>query len=123
MSKTKERSPLWGCLGLTSLSLFFVCSRFSKSQKRASGLLSDVSQSIFSALAPPVSSANVAPAHVPAAQSLLDEEDDAGSTALGRALLPDVVAVSGRPACAETEAHPPSSIADENEEDEEGWNW
>jgi hypothetical protein len=114
--------PCVGALGLTSLSLFFVCSRFSKSQKRASGLLSDVSQSIFSALAPPVSSANVAPAHMPAAQSLLDEEDDAGSTALGRALLPDVVAASGRPACAETERHPPS-MADENEEDEEGWNW
>lgn len=67
-----------------------------------------------------MSSANVAPACVPAAQSLLDEEDDAGSTALGRALLPDVVAASGRPACVETQ---PPSTADENEEDEEGWNW
>lgn len=74
-----------------------------------------MSQSIISALAP-VSSANVAPVSASAAQSLLDEEDHAGSTALGRAMLPDVV----RPAS--TETHPPS-IADEKEDEDEGWNW
>jgi hypothetical protein len=76
-----------------------------------------VSQSIFSALAP-ASSTSAAPVCAPAAQSLLDEEDDAGSTALGRAMLPDVVGVSGRPASPQA----PASIADEKEE-EEGWNW
>ena len=78
-------------------------------------LLSDVSQSIISALAP-VSSANVAPVSASAAQSLLDEVDDAGSTALGLAMQPDVV----RPASAET--HTPS-IADERVDEDEGWNW
>lgn len=78
-------------------------------------LLSDVSQSIISALAP-ASSANVAPVSASAAQSLLDEEDDAGSTALGRAMLPDVV----RPASTQTQS---PSIADEKEDEDEGWNW
>jgi hypothetical protein len=90
--------------------------RFSKSQQRASLIFSDVSQSIFSALAP-ASTANEAPACAPLAQSLLDEEDDAaGSTALGRAMLPDVVAVSGR-------AGSPQTSTMEEKDEEESWNW
>lgn len=86
---------------------------FSKSQKRASVLLSDVSQSIFSALTPG-STANLIPTSAPPSQSLIDEDDDAGSTALGRALLPDVVSVSGQGA--------PSTPGSKEEEDED-WNW
>lgn len=96
---------------------FVLClSRFSKSQKRASLILSDVSQSIFSALAP-ASTANVAPACAPPAQSLLDEEDDTGSTALGGVMLPDVVAVSGR------STSPQTSTREEKDEEDESWNW
>jgi hypothetical protein len=87
---------------------------FCRGQKRASLILSDVSQSIFSALAP-VSAASVAPACAPPAQSLLDEDDDTGSTALGRALLPDIV--SGPP------TSPQMSTREEKEEEEESWNW
>ena len=110
MSGTKR---MW-CLGLTS-PLFFVCFRFSKSQQRASLIFSDVSQSIFSALAP-ASTANVVPACAPPARSLLDEEDDAGSTALGRAMLPDVVAIS-------EQSIPPQRPTREEKEEEESWNW
>ncbi|SRR5258707_1425263 len=103
------------------MSPFVLClSRFSKGQKRASLILSDVSQSIFSALAP-VSSGSIVPACAPPAQSLLDEEDDTGSTALGRPMLPEVVAVSvsGRSASVER-----STGEEKDEEDEdEGWNW
>jgi hypothetical protein len=96
---------------------FVLClSRFCRGQKRASLILSDVSQSIFSALAP-ASTANIAPACAPPAQSLLDEEDDAGSTALGRAMSPDVVGVSG------LSASPQTSTREEKEEEEESWNW
>ena len=90
-------------------------SRFCRGQKRASLILSDVSQSIFSALAP-ASTANIAPACAPPVLSLLDEEDDAGSTALGRAMQPDVVGVSG------ISASPQTSTREEKEEDE-SWNW
>jgi len=76
-------------------------------------LLSDVSQSIFSALTPG-STANLIPASAPLTQSLIDEDDDAESTALGRALLPDVVSVAGRAA--------PSTPGSKEEEDED-WNW
>jgi len=76
-------------------------------------LLSDVSQSIFSALTPG-STANLIPTSAPPSQSLIDEDDDAGSTALGRALLPDVVSVSGQGA--------PSTPGSKEEEDED-WNW
>jgi hypothetical protein len=93
-------------------------SRFSKGQKRASLIFSDVSQSIFSALAP-VSSGSVVPACAPPAQSLLDEDDDTGSTALGCAMVPEVVAVSERSASVER------WTGEEKEwtESEEGWNW
>ena len=94
-------------------------SRFSKSQKRASLLLSDVSQSLFSALTPG-STVNLIPASAPPTQSLIDEDDDAGSTALGRALLPDIVSVSGLGAPSETLA--PSTPGSKDEEDED-WNW
>jgi hypothetical protein len=97
------------------VSLVLCLSRFSKSQKRASLIISDVSQSIFSALAP-ASTAIVGPACAPPVQSLLDEEDDAGSTALGHAILPDIVAVSGLP------ASPQTSTREERGE-EENWNW
>lgn len=90
---------------------------FSKSQKRASLIFSDVSQSIFSALTP-ASTVNVAPACAPPAQSLLDEEDDAGSTALGRALLPDIVAISEPPTSLQT-----STREGKDEEEDESWNW
>ena len=99
---------------------FVLClSRFSKGQRRATLILSDVSHSLFSALAP-ASTANV-PASAPPAQSLLDEEDDAGNTALGRVMLPDVVAVPGQ------SGSPQTPTVDEKEEDgedeEESWNW
>jgi hypothetical protein len=100
----------------TDVSLVLCLSRFSRGQKRASLILSDVSQSIFSALAPPPT-ANIAPAYAPPAQSLLDEEDDAGSTALGRAMQPDVVGVSG------LSATPQTSRREEKEEEDESWNW
>ncbi|KAH9990991.1 hypothetical protein BJV74DRAFT_884971 [Russula compacta] len=87
---------------------------FAKGQKRASVLLSDVSQSIFSALAP-ASSASTVPVSAPPTASLIDEDDDeSGSTALGRAMLPDVVAVSARPE---------PSTPETKDEDEEDWNW
>ena len=111
MSLKNERAPLSGCLGLI-VSFVLCLFRFSKSQKRASLILSDVSQSIFSALAP-ASTANMVPAFAPASRSLLDEEDD-GSTALGRAMVPDVVAVSGQSASPQTST---------GEKDEESWNW
>ena len=96
---------------------FVLClSRFSKSQIRASLILSDVSQSIFSALAP-ASATNVSPACAPPVQSLLDEEDDAGSTALGSAMLPDVVGISGR------SASPQTPMREEKEDEDENWNW
>lgn len=99
------------------VSLVLCLSRFCRGQKRASLILSDVSQSIFSALAP-ASTANIAPACAPPAQSLLDEEDDdAGSTALGRAMLPDVVGVSG------LSASPQTPTREENEDEDESWNW
>ena len=79
-------------------------------------LLSDVSQSIFSVLAPG-STANLAPASAPPTQSLIDEDDDTGSTALGSALLPDVVAVPAPVVPSKT--LPPSTP----EEDDEDWNW
>ncbi|KAI0292884.1 hypothetical protein BC826DRAFT_1105288 [Russula brevipes] len=91
---------------------------FSKSQKRASVLFSDVSQSIFSALVP-ASSANPTPASAPPAQSLIDEDDDAGSTALGHAIMPDVVALSARPAPSGT----PPPTPETKEEEDEDWNW
>lgn len=105
---------------LCSFFCVFVCKRrFSKSQKRASVLLSDVSQSIFSALAP-ASTANLAPASAPPTQSLIDEDDDTGSTALGSALLPDVVAAPtpGVP----SKTLPPSTPESKEDEDED-WNW
>lgn len=82
-------------------------------------LFSDVSQSIFSVITPG-STANVTPASAPPTQSLIDEDDDAGSTALGRALLPDVVSVSGLAVPSETLA--PSTPESKDEEDED-WNW
>jgi hypothetical protein len=102
-----------------SFVLSFVKRRFSKSQKRASGLLSDVSQSIFSALAPG-STANLVPASAPPPQSLIDEDDDAGSTALGSALLPDVVVASP---LATPSKMLPLSTPEAKEEDDEDWNW
>jgi len=82
-------------------------------------LLSDVSQTLFSALTPG-STVNLIPASAPPTQSLIDDDDDAGSTALGRALLPDVVSVSGLSAPSETLA--PSTPGSKDEEDED-WNW
>ncbi len=95
------------------LFVFSFVSRFSKSQKRASVLLSDVSQSIFSALAP---------ASAPPTPSLIDEDDDAGSTALGSALLPDVVSVSARAGPPQAPAPPTPESIPKDEEDED-WNW
>jgi len=93
---------------------------FSKGQKRASVLLSDVSHSILSALAP-ASPVNSGPASAPPTQSLIDEDDDAGSTALGSAILPDVVvAASTRAASSKTLPPPTPEVKEEEEED---WNW
>lgn len=115
MSRTKRMcSPVWAPRADVA---FVLClSRFTKSQNRASLILSDVSQSIFSALAP-ASTPNVTPACAPPAQSLLDEEDDTGSTALGRVMLPDIVAVSGR------STSPQTSTREEKDEEDESWNW
>jgi len=93
---------------------------FSKGQKRASVLLSDVSQSIFSALAPG-SSVNSGPGSAALTQSLIDEDDDTGSTALGSVILPDVVvSVSTRAVASKA---PPSPTPEVKEEEEEDWNW
>ena len=96
--------------------------RFSKSQKRASVLFSEVSQSIYSALATP---ASPAPPSVPKAvlstspiPSLIDEDDEAGSTILGHAIEPDKV-VSKRPA----PSKPLSRLETKDDEDDEDWNW
>lgn len=100
----------------------FVLFRFSKSQKRASVLFSEVSQSIFSALVPasPVSSTPKAVLPTTPMQSLIDEDDEAGSTVLGHAILPDPV--SRRPAPSKPQ---PLSRPEENkdDEDDEDWNW
>ena len=85
-------------------------------------LLSDVSQSIFSALAP-ASTANLAPASAPPTQSLIDEDDDTGSTALGNALLPDVVAVAAPVVPSKIPKTLPPSPPESKEEDDEDWNW
>ncbi|KAI9511677.1 hypothetical protein F5148DRAFT_267160 [Russula earlei] len=92
---------------------------FSKSHKRASVLLSDVSQSIFSALAP-AASVNTAPASAPPTRSLIDEDDEDGNTALGHAMLPDVITVSARPAPQTALASSTERIKDEDDDD---WNW
>ena len=95
-------------------------SRFSKSQKRASVLFSEVSQSIFSALAPTSPATPSAPNAVLPVPSLIDEDDDAaGSTILGHAILPDKVAVSRRP----THSKPLSRRETKDDEDDEDWNW
>lgn len=83
-------------------------------------LLSGVSQSIFSALTLEPT-ANLIPTSAPPTQSLIDEDDDAGCTALGRALLPDVVSVSGGGAPSETPA--PSTPGSKEEKEEESWDW
>ncbi len=102
----------------------FVCAfRFSKSQKRASVLFSEVSQSIYSALAPgsPAPSAPKAVLPTSPMQSLIDADDEAGSTILGHAILPDKVAVSKRPTPSEL---PPLSRPEiKDDEDDEDWNW
>ncbi|KAI0056590.1 hypothetical protein BV25DRAFT_1553708 [Artomyces pyxidatus] len=76
---------------------------FSKSQKRASVLFADVSQSIFAALAPPAPAA-------PRMESLLDEDDmpdaeDGHGKALGEVMTPDTRAVNSQ------------------DDDDEDWNW
>ncbi|KAH9000810.1 hypothetical protein EDB86DRAFT_2902960 [Lactarius hatsudake] len=93
---------------------------FSKSQKRATVLFSEVSQSIFSALGPtPSAPKEVLPTSP--MQSLIDEDDEAGSTVLGHAILPDMVAVSRRPTPSK---QPPLSRPDtKDDEDDEDWNW
>ncbi|KAF8271842.1 hypothetical protein EI94DRAFT_1697857 [Lactarius quietus] len=91
---------------------------FSKSQKRASVLFSEVSQSIFSALTP----TSPAPTSGPKAvlpTSLIDEDDAAGSTVLGHAILPDKVAVSRRPKPSKPLPRPETK----DDEDDEDWNW
>lgn len=97
-------------------------SRFSKSQKRASVLFSEVSQSIFSALAPTSPATPSAPnAVLPTSPvpSLIDEDDAAGSTILGHAILPDKVAVSKRP----MHSKPLSRRENKDDDDDEDWNW
>ncbi|KAI9444258.1 hypothetical protein H4582DRAFT_1920442 [Lactarius indigo] len=93
---------------------------FSKSQKRASVLFSEVSQSIFSALGPaPSAPKEVLPTSP--MQSLIDEDDEVGSTVLGHAILPDTVAVSRRPTPSK---QPPLSRPEtKDDEDDEDWNW
>jgi len=91
---------------------------FSKSQKRASVLLSEVSQSIYSAIAPASPAAPPVPKAVLAA-SLIDEDDEVGSTILGHAIQPDKVAVSRRPA----PSKPLSRLETKDDEDDEDWNW
>jgi len=83
-------------------------------------LLSDVSQSIFSALAP-ASSVNSGPVSAPPTQSLIDEDDDGESTALGSVILPDVVSVSTTRAAPSKTLPPPTPEV--KEEEEEDWNW
>ncbi|KAH9057946.1 hypothetical protein EDB83DRAFT_2389158 [Lactarius deliciosus] len=93
---------------------------FSKSQKRATVLFSEVSQSIFSALGPaPSAPKEVLPTSP--MQSLIDEDDEAGSTVLGHAILPDTVVVSRRPTPSK---QPPLSRPEtKDDEDDEDWNW
>jgi hypothetical protein len=85
-------------------------------------LLSDVSQSIFSALAP-VSTVDLTPASAPQTQSLIDEEDDAGSTGLGSALLPDVVVVSAPAVPVPRKTFPPTTAEAKEDDEDEDWNW
>jgi hypothetical protein len=110
------------CIIDTRLPSFFCFAsfRFSKGQKRASVLLSDVSQSILSALAP--TSPQVPPTSATATaspiRSLIDESDDAGNIALGRALLPDTVVLSRQPLPSQTA---PTPTPETNDDDD--WNW
>ncbi|KAI0264735.1 hypothetical protein BC834DRAFT_253164 [Gloeopeniophorella convolvens] len=87
--------------------------RFSKGQKRASVLFSDMSQSIFAALSAPASPTPAPPIQRSQSQSLIDDdEEDAASPALGGVLRPDAVAAVqtvGTPA--------------KDDEDDEEWNW
>ncbi|KAI0089517.1 hypothetical protein BDY19DRAFT_108361 [Irpex rosettiformis] len=91
---------------------------FTKSQKRASILLSDVSQSLFAALTSPAPSAGPSPIQKPSplsavsSHSLLDEEPDQleGQTlTLSAPLIPSVVS--------------PSPSQKRVDEDEDEWNW
>jgi hypothetical protein len=54
-------------------------------------------------------------------QSLIDEDDEAGSTVLGHAILPDTVAVSRRPT--PIQPLPLSRPETKDDEDDEDWNW
>jgi hypothetical protein len=115
------RSCLLICNALNALHI----SRFTKSQKRASLLISDVSQSFFAALSSPTPSAGPSPMLKPSplstgpslspSPSLLDDEPeqmDGQTLTLGAPLIPSVVSSSPSPT--------PSQKVDDEEEE---WNW
>lgn len=102
--------------------LRFHSCRFTKSQKRASLMLSDVSQSFFAALASPKPQASfstpkpsplsIAPSS--SSTSLLDDEPEASHDGLGAILIPNVVSTSPVP----SPAHPSAKF-----DDDDDWNW
>ncbi|KAH9924366.1 hypothetical protein B0H21DRAFT_781424 [Amylocystis lapponica] len=107
---------------------------FTKSQKRASLLLSDVSQSLRAALAAPgattgspssvsISSNPFAAALSPLSsspqRSLLEDDDEGAASALGGVLVPDAAPLSSRPS-----PSPSVSAAEvQSSTDDEDWNW
>ena len=105
--------------------------RFTKSQKRASLLLSDVSQSLFAALASPTPSSGPSPMQRPSplsvapssstSHSLLDDEPEqleGQPTMLSAPLIPSVVNPNASPSPAPVL---PQKKVDGEDEDE--WNW
>ncbi|KAF7792436.1 hypothetical protein EIP86_003473 [Pleurotus ostreatoroseus] len=99
---------------------------FTKSQKRASLLLSDVSQSIFAALASPTQSVP-SPRNPPSklnqttlapSPSLLEDfEDSADDKRLGDVLAPSVLSPTPAPVVA------PVQVQSKPLEDDDDWNW
>lgn len=97
---------------------------FTKSQKRASLLLSDVSQSIFAALASPKPQSGFSIPNRPSplstvpsssSASLLDDEPEPdGAQGLGAVLVPSVVSSSPLPS-------PARPVNDQDDDDD--WNW
>ena len=108
-----------------------IAHRFTRNQKRATLLLSDVSQSLRTALATPSPSApsvstsanpfaaTLSPLLASPQPSLLDDDDDGAVSALGGVLLPDLSPAPSPmgPSPTPSAAEAPSAL------DDEDWNW
>ena len=96
--------------------------RFTKSQKRASLLLSDVSQSIFAALASPTPVQPSKRQEHQDVKSLLEEDDMDGrdEKGLGDVLVPSVLSPTPLSVSPATQTHKSTTTTDDDDDD---WNW